>query len=62
MSQKNSLKFHSTSQAPKNFNPLSASSNAWRKVTKAGNFKNWMDYQKWILGQVKPITRYKKSI
>lgn len=61
--KKNSLTFHGN-RVSQNFNPLSNSvtTNAWKKVSKAGNFKNWMDYQKWLLGQVKPINKYKKTV
>ena len=56
-------KFHGTQVSP-NYNPLSITSvsNAWRKVAKSGRFKDWMDYEKWELGQVNPIYIYKRGI
>ncbi len=58
---KKANKFHGN-QIPKSVDVFSDSNTAWRKVVKAGNYKNWMDYQKWVLAQVKPINRYKKGI
>jgi surface antigen len=60
---KKQSKFHGN-QTPKAFSPLSTSvtTNAWRKVSKAGNYDNWIDYQKRVLGQVTPIKKYKKGI
>ncbi len=43
-------------------NKPSNNTDAWRKVSQTGNFTNWMDYQKWLLSQVKPIDKYKKGI
>jgi hypothetical protein len=62
MAKKHS-KFHGN-QVPKAFDPLSTNplTNAWRKVSKAGNYGNWMEYQKRVLGQVTPISKYKKGI
>lgn len=58
---KKTSKFHGN-QVAKSVDQLSSTNNAWRKVNKAGNFANWLDYQKWVLAQVKPIERYKKTI
>jgi len=42
--------------------PTGVPNNAWRKVVKTGNYDNWMDYQKWVLSQVRPISKLKKGI
>lgn len=61
MTTKKTNKFHGN-QVAKSVNQLSSTNGAWRKVGKAGNFANWMDYQKWVLAQVVPIQKYKKTI
>jgi len=62
MSKKPS-KFHGN-QVAKNVNLLSGdvTQNAWRKVSKSGNFRNWIDFQKYILSQVNPIHKYTHEI
>jgi len=61
--KKQANKFHGNQVAKSiNLTSLQSTNNAWRKVSKAGNFSNWMDYQKWVLAQVKPVEKYKKDI
>ena len=38
--------------------------NTWRKVTSAGNYDSWIEYQKRILKQVQPDKKlkYKKGV
>ena len=61
--KKQASKFHGNQVAKSiNLTSLQSTNNARRKVSKAGNFSNWMDYQKWILSQVKPINKYKKTV